>query len=221
MSNNANPEDVGAGQQTPNDSSNLPNLIAFACESIIARLDIAKPVKVLAVNAGQGTPPGPCTVDVQPLVSQIDGSGNVVEQGTVYGIPVARMQGGPWTVVCDPAVGQFGFVVCSDRDMSKVVAAPGVAPPGSYRKFSISDGVFVGSILNEVGDNYLWLRSDGTFKIAAAGGLVLESNSSGKLTLTGDLDVTGEVKAKAGTVAFVTLTGHQHPSNGAPPSPGH
>lgn len=217
----ASPTEIGAGQQTPNDSTNVPNQIAFMVRRILAQIDIAKPVKVLAVNAGSGSPPGPCTVDVQPLVSQIDGGGNVVEQGTVYGIPVARMQGGPWTVVCDPAVGQFGFVVCSDRDMAKVIAAPGVAPPGSYRKFSISDGVFVGSILNEVGENYLWLKSDGTFKIAAAGGLVLES-SSGKLTITGDLDVTGEVTAKSGSPATkVTLSQHQHSANNTPPTPGH
>lgn len=225
---NASPSDIGAGQQVPNDSANLPNQIAFAVERLLARLDIMKPVRVVAVNAGEGEPPGPGTVDVQPLISQLDGNGNAVEQGTVYGIPVGRLQGGPWTIVCDPVVDQFGYVICSDRDMSKVIAAPGVAAPGSNRRFSISDGVFVGGMLNEVGESYLWLRADGTFKLAAAGGFVLETDTDGKATITGDLTVSGEIKALYGDVtakaaypaAFVRLSLHRHAANNTPPIPG-
>lgn len=218
---NASPDSLGAGQQTPNDSANMANQIAFIVKRILATLDVAKPVKVVAVNAGSGSPPGPSTVDVQPLVSQLDGNNNAVEQGTVYGIPVLRQQGGPWSIICEPIVGQFGYVVCSDRDISTVVAAPGVGKPGSNRRFSISDGVFVGGMLNEVGENYLWLREDGTFKLAAAGGLVLESDASGKLTLTGDLDVTGQVTARTANPALkVTLTQHRHAANNQPPIPG-
>lgn len=223
---NASPNQLGAGQATPNDSAALPNQIAFAVQRMLARLDVMKPVRVVAVSPGEGSPPGPGTVDVQPLVSQIDGDGNAVEQGTVYGIPVARAQGGPWTIVCDPAVGDFGYVVCADRDMSRVAAAPGVAPPGSNRRFSVSDGVYCGAMLNPVGDSYLWLRSDGTFKLAAAGGFVLESDDNGNATLTGDLTVTGsvnangEVTAEANLVTFVTLSNHRHSANNTPPIPG-
>lgn len=216
---NASPDQLGASQQTPNDSANEPNRIAFAVERLLARLDVAKPVRVVAVHPGKGAPPGPGTVDVQPLVSQLDGNNNAVENGTVYGIPVLRQQGGPWAIVLDPAVGQFGYVVCADRDISTVVAKPGVGKPGSNRRFSVSDGVFVGGMLNEVGESYLWLRGDGTFKLAAAGGLVLESDASGVLTLTGDLKVTGEVWAKINS-GFVKLSTHRHPANNTPPTPG-
>ena len=39
---------VGAGQETPNDSSNLPNQVAFAFRQLVAELDTMKPVKVMA-----------------------------------------------------------------------------------------------------------------------------------------------------------------------------
>lgn len=227
---NASPTDLGAGQQTPNDSANMPNTIAFAVERILAQLDTMKPVRVVAVHPGEGSPPGPTTVDVQPLVSQIDGNGNVVEQGVTYGIPVARTQGGPWTIICDPVVDQFGYVVCADRDISAVVAQPGLGPPGSPgRRFSISDGIFVGAVLNAVGDSYLWLREDGTFKLAAAGGFVLETDTSGnatatvgtKMTVVGNLDVTGEItKGSATPATKVTLGNHRHSANNVPPTPG-
>lgn len=228
---NASPTDLGAGQQTPNDSASEANVFAFAVERLLARLDTMKPVRVVAVHPGEGSPPGPATVDVQPLVSQLDGNGNAVDQGTVYGIPVARTQGGPWTIICDPAVDQFGYVVAADRDISAVVAQPGLAPPGSPgRRFSISDGVFVGAVLNPVGDSYLWLREDGSFKLAAAGGFVLETDASGnatatvgtKMTVVGNLDVTGEItKGSATPATKVTLGGHFHAANNTPPTPGH
>lgn len=225
---NASPTDLGAGQQTPNDSASEANVIAFAVERILARLDTMKPVRVVAVHPGEGSPPGPTTVDVQPLVSQLDGNGNAVDQGTVYGIPVARTQGGPWTIVCDPAVDQFGYVIAADRDASAVAAQPGVAPPGSQRRFSISDGIFVGAVLNAVGDSYLWLRADGTFKLAAAGGFVLETAADGKATMTtGGLTVTGpinsndQITANANNpAAKVTMTNHRHVANNTPPTPG-
>ncbi len=195
---------------------------------ILARLDTMKPVKVVAVNAGSGSPPGPGTVDVQPLVSLIDGNGNAVEQGTVHGLPVGRLAGGVWTIVCDPAVGDFGYVVCSDRDISKAVASKGVAAPGSLRRFSVSDGVYVGALLNDVGANYLWLRPDGTLKLTAAGGFVLETDVNGNATITGDLTVTGRIISNTDVYApstvggvLVSLRGHIHPGNNLPPTPGH
>lgn len=219
---------LGAGQQGPNDSTEEVNKIAFAVEQMMARLSTMKPVKVIAVHAGEGTPPGPMTVDVQPLVQQIDGNRNAVPHGTVYGIPVARQQGGKWTIICDPAVEDVGYVVCSDRDMSKVKATAAEAPPGSLRKFSISDGVYAGAILTKPTDAYLWLKDDGTFKLKDASGLVLESDGSGGAKITGDLSVSGTIKATgdvwaaAGSPATkVTMLGHISINSGTPPTPGH
>lgn len=227
--NTASSGQLGAGQQDPNDSSSETNKIAFAVARIMAeRLDTMKPVKVIAVHAGTGTPPGPATVDVLPLVQQIDGNRNAVSHGTVYGIPVARLQGGPWSIICDPAVGDIGYVVAGDRDMSKVKTTAAEAPPGSLRKFSIADGVYEGGILNQPTSAYLWLRSDGTLKLVDIGGFVLETDGSGNGTVTGNLNVTGTIKATgdvwaaAGSPATkVTLLGHISVNSNTPPTPGH
>lgn len=224
--NTASSGDLGAGQQEPGTSASEENKIAFAVRQIMARLSTMKPVKVIAVHAGSGTPPGPMTVDVQPLVQQIDGNQNAVSHGTVYGIPVARTQGGKWTIICDPAVGDIGYVVCSDRDMSKVKATAAEAPPGSLRKFSISDGVYAGAMLNQATAAYLWLKADGSFKLADAGGFVLESDGSGNATWTGNMAVkgnitaTGEITRGLGGADQVTLGQHKHTANNTPPTPG-
>lgn len=223
--NTANSGQIGAGQQDPGDSSSETNKIAFAVARILAeKLDTMKPVKVIAVHAGTGTPPGPATVDVLPLVQQIDGNRNAVSHGTVYGIPVKRMQGGAWTVICDPAVGDIGYVVAGDRDMSKVKTTAAEAPPGSLRKFSIADGVYEGGILSQPTSAYLWLRADGTFKLVDGSGFVLETDGNGNGTVTGDLRVTGEVYRGWEGADQVALGTHKHPTaaNGppSPPTPG-
>lgn len=217
---------LGAGQQHPSASSSEPNKVAFAVRQIMARYDFMKPVKVVAVHPGQGSPPGPATVDVLPLVQQIDGNRNAVPHDTVYGLPVRRLQGGKWAVVCDPAVGDVGYAVCSDRDMSRVKATGASAPPGSLRKFSIADAVYEGGILGAVPAAYLWLRADGSFKISDAGGFVLESDGSGNATWTGNMAVrgsitaTGEITRGLGGPDQVSVGTHGHPGNNLPPNPG-
>ena len=64
----------GYGQEIPNDSGSDFGAVAFVCRQLIAQISTMKLVKVVAVNGGGVNPAG--TVDVQPLVSQIDGNGN-------------------------------------------------------------------------------------------------------------------------------------------------
>ena len=129
----------GYGQMFPDDVGTEGATIAFICRQLIQQLNIMKLVKVMAVHPGSGTPPGPGTVDVQPLVSQIDGNGYATPHGTVNGIPVWRLQAGPWAIIADPAVGDIGYVVCADRDISNVTrnagAVQGPYNPGSRRQY--------------------------------------------------------------------------------------
>lgn len=104
-------------------------------------------VKVVAVHV-TGLTLG--TVDVQPLVSQVDGSGNPVPHGVIYGLPYIRMQAGPWAVVIDPQEGDIGLCAFCMRDISKVKATLSVALPGSGRTYDWADGVYIGMCLSAV-----------------------------------------------------------------------
>lgn len=184
----------GAGQQHPNDSASDANALAFAVKRILSKYDTMLPVKVVAVHAGSGTPPGPATVDVQPLVSRVDGNMNGVQEGTVSGIVCSRIQGGPWVIVCDPAVGDIGWVVAADRDISKIKAGNGAAGlPGSSRRWSIADGVYAGAILNDAPKAYFWLKSDGTLQLKDGGGFKIETDGQGNAAFTGNVTVIGNL----------------------------
>jgi len=219
---------LGAGQQSPTDSNSDFDVITFIVRQIIAELEIALPVQVIAVHPGQGSPPTAGTVDVELLVNLLDGSGNASPQGTVFGLPYFRFQGGPWAIICDPAVNDFGWLIGASRDTSNVVKNPGIQNPGSFRKYSYSDGIYVGGCLNEVPAATLWLKPDGTWVLTDKPGNVLQGTSSGiamtpvgqGLAVNGNISATGTIIAGKGTADQVGLQTHTHPANGSPPTPG-
>ena len=128
----------GYGQMDPNDSTDEFNKVAFLVQQIIGRLSTMKLVQVQAVNG--------MTVNVLPLVNQVDGSGNATPHGTVYNIPFKRVQSGANAIIMDPQVGDIGYVVVADRDISSVKNTKKQANPGSARRFDLADGVYDGSL---------------------------------------------------------------------------
>jgi hypothetical protein len=147
------------GQATPDDFSDEFTSASFIVRQIMAEMHTMKPVKVLAVNGGGIAPAG--TVDVQPLVSQIDGQGFGTPHGTVHGIPWSRVQGGKSAIICDPMVGDIGYVVASDRDMSTVINTKAAALPNTRRQFDIQDGIYCGAFLNVAPNQFLIFTSTG------------------------------------------------------------
>lgn len=198
----------GAGFQTPNDTASDVNAVAFAVRRIMAMFDTMKLVRVVKVTPGTGTPPGPTFVDVKPLVQQVDGNGNAVAHGIVPNIPVRRLQGGAGAIIMDPKVDDVGYVVAADRDSSKVKNAGGKeSPPGSRRTFNIADGVYEGAVLMTPPETYLWIKDDGSFKFAAKGGWVLESDASGNAAMTSDGGSVGVTLNADGTLKLAAAGG--------------
>lgn len=181
--NTASPGSSGAGQQTPTDSNSPFEVAEFIVKQLMAKLDVMKLGQITAVHGGAGAIDKAGTVDVQLLVSQLDGAGNATPQGIVYGIPWSRMQGGKNALICDPEVGDIGYISCADRDISNVKSAVtnGKSPkvnPGSYRIYSVSDGVWVGGCLNVAPEQYIVFTATGIR-------IVDKSGNSVAMTATG------------------------------------
>lgn len=149
----------GYGQEIPNSSGSDFAAVAFVVRQLMAKMDTSKLVQVVAVHGGGVAPAG--TVDVLPLVQQIDGNGFGTPHGTVYGLPWSRVQGGANAVICDPAVDDVGYVVAMDRDISKVknqsipISTTTGFLPSTRRKFNIADGIYGGGCLNVAPNQYL------------------------------------------------------------------
>ena len=198
------------GQAALDSSTGDFNALDFLVRQVVAQKAFSGMVEVVAVHGGGiGSPP---TVDVQPLVNQQDGLGNQVPHGIVYGLPCFRQQSGSFAIITDPVKGDKGHAIICDRDISNVKASGGKqSAPGSFRQNSWADGCYYGGQLNGTPTNYIY--ADGS------GNVIIQARNM-TIDAAGNLTVMGEVKAFDGA-DFVTLSQHIHPSNGAPPTPGH
>lgn len=163
----------GYGQQRPSNATHPVNVAEFHMRQIIARISTMKLVQVMAVHGGGIAPAG--TVDVLPLVNQLDGNGNATAHGTVYGIPWSRVQGGDSAIICDPAVDDIGYVVAADRDISSVKNSLKRSNPGSFRRFDIADGIYAGGCLNAAPGQYLIFTSTGARLVDRNGNSIVMS----------------------------------------------
>ena len=145
---------------TPTSIGTETSRIQFLIKAALSGLRVSIPVKVLAVtNDGGVSPIG--TVNVQPMVSAVDGSGTAIPHGTIYNVPYMRIQGGSNGIILDPEVGDIGIATVCDRDISTVKNTSDVAAPGSSRKFDMSDMVYLMTIIGAAPTQYIQFNSDG------------------------------------------------------------
>lgn len=196
---------IGYGQQTPADANSDYNVIAFMVRQMMSRLATMMPVQVVAVHGGAGALAAAGTVDVQPLVTMLDGNGHAMNHGVLAQCSYFRLQGGANAIILDPVVGDIGFAVFAMRDISSVTAVKGIANPGSGRQYDMADGIYVGGVLNGVPTQYIAFTAEGIEITAATitlnGAIVFNgtvSNTSGTLNLgNNNITTTGAISGGA------------------------
>lgn len=178
--------------QQPKDTATDYQALSFFVNAILSHVRTAQQVKVIAVSGGGLGPIG--TVDVQPLVSQVNGIGQGQPHGVVYGRPYLRWQGGTSALILDPAIGDIGLLVCCDRDTSNVVATLSASLPASLRRFNFADGVYVGcSLSNTTPTDYVWVKPPGQgISIVSTGTVKIQGSQ---------VDITGPVNANGATIS--------------------
>lgn len=183
----------------------LFNAISFMTRQVIAGKAFSGLVKIIAVHGGG--PTGVPTVDVLPMVDQVDGFGNRTPHSTIFGVTVFRYQAGATAFITDPVVGDIGHAVICDRDTSNVKSSQGQSAPGSSRQNSWSDAVYYGSIQDTAPTTYIHQSATG---ISIKSNLTLTIDTSNcQLDTAGNLKVKGEITAMDGA-SFVDMTQHKH-----------
>lgn len=185
------------------DTTDEFNRMAFVVRSIMAQQATTTLVIVRAVEDG--------LVDVQPMVSQVDGAGNAVEHGVIHGLPVWRLQGGNSAIVVEPTVGDIGLAVFASTDISNVKRAKEPTTPGSFRRFDWADGIYLGGLLNDEPTQFIRMDSEG-IAITAAPGLPITMDADSvalnadtvsitatTTSISGDLTVGGAITGGAGS----------------------
>lgn len=189
------------GQQRFSSGNSEFNELMFVIQRALANVNTATLVRVEAVyTLGRTSPVG--TVDVTPLVNQLDGVGQPVPHGTVYGLPYLRVQGGANAFICDPKVGDIGVVVVCDEDISAVKASMSQANPGSYRTFSIADGIYLGGWSKHITpQRYVVVDDDGIRVEADSQDLDMHAGDVSISSESMTEDVSGEVSRTSNSLS--------------------
>lgn len=165
-----------------------------AIDARLAALGTNTLVQVIAVHAGNGITG---TVDVQPMVHQQDSDGNTTAHGTIYGVPYLRVQGGTCALIIDPVAGDIGYIIISGRDQTNAVANRTPSAPGSFRRHSMADCVYVGAFLGDDPEHYVKVTTAGVSIVTTGTATVQASSMEIKcdLKVDGTITATGDVKA--------------------------
>lgn len=192
--------------QTPNTNTSEFNKLSYVFNQLMRDVHTTTLCMVVAVtNSGGVEPVG--FVDVQPLVNMTDYRGNAIPHTTVFHLPYFRLQGGSNAIIIDPQVGDIGICLIAERDISKVKNTKDVANPGSNRRYSISDGLYVGGVLNGAPTQYIQFSS-GSITVHSPSVVNIEApviNLKGVVNATSTITATGNVSG-----AGVSLSTHKH-----------
>lgn len=186
-------------------------LVKFIAEQVMNGMATTALVRVVAVDDG--------TVDVQPLVHQIDGAGVAVPHGTIHKLPYFTLRAGAAAIRAVPVVGDIGMASFCHSDTSSVRATKDAAPPPSRRRFDWSDGLYLGGFLGQTATTWIDVK-DGqvevkatTIKLKGAVEITGDTQITGSLTVSEDITVSGAVTATGEVTGNgKALSTHRHGS---------
>lgn len=189
-------EQAYTGQALLSDTNSEWNRLQFAIRSVMSGMATTSLVIVKAVDGD--------TVDVQPMVSQVDGAGNAIPHGTIHNLPIWKLQGGGNAVEVMPAAGDIGLALFCHSDISGVKRAKAPTTPGSNRRFDWADGVYLGGVLNAAPSQFIRIDEDG---ITLTSESVVTINAPGGLVVNGPLEVDGDSHITGNLLVDGTITG--------------
>jgi hypothetical protein len=184
--------------QQPNSADTDFQALEFFVLSRILNRQTSTLVQVVAVTPPTSGLVG--TIDVLPLVGQVDGAGNVTPHETIYNRPYSRVQGGANAIIMDPVVGDIGVMVFASRDISSVASIAGQvpvpanqlpAPPASGRLFSYADGLYLYSIARGTPTQSITFSNSG---------IAITTPHQVTITASGGVNINGAQISNAGEV---------------------
>ncbi|HQS69805.1 MAG TPA: hypothetical protein PLM58_09250 [Novosphingobium sp.] len=179
------------------------SLMRFIARQEVNGLATTTLVEVVAVDGD--------TVDVQPLVKQVDGAGNGIDHGIIHGLPVHAIRAGACVIRITPRVGDIGAALFCHSDISGVKANKRPSVPGSGRRYDWSDGLYLGGFLPKTAPTtIIEIDGDDNVNIAAPKVMVSVDNAveiAGPVTTDTEYRVDGVKVVGAQGAAITNPTG--------------
>lgn len=130
--------------------------------SLITNVNTAIPCKIVAIEKQEQRGVNIVGfVDIQLMIEQTNGQKKGNETAIICNVPYVRIQGGTNAVIIDPEINDLGVAIFASRDITNFKEARRQTPPATWRKFSISDAIYIGGIRNQKPVQYIHFRNDG------------------------------------------------------------
>lgn len=174
---------------------------------------------LVKIDAVRGTGIGPVGfVDATDLIQQVTGSGEGIPNVPMLNLPYFRLQGGGNAVIIDPKQGDIGIAIFAYRDISSIKKTKAEGIPASARSYDVSDGIYIGGLLNGTPSQYVHFLESG-IKIKSAAGVEIDCST---LSVTGSIVAGGDVSDSDGSMADIRsiYNGHGHAIASGSSAPG-
>lgn len=188
----------------------------FILERLIGKSYTISLVKVNAVRAGGTGAVG--FLSATDLIQQMDGNNDGIPNVAMENMPYFRLQGGDNAVIIDPKPGDIGLAAFARRDISALKQSKAEGPPPSLRSHDVSDGLYLGGLLNGAPTQWIHFLDSG-INIKATAAVTIDATLlqvNCPITSTGDItDHTSSMQAMRDQ--YNAHAGHLE-SGGATPS---
>ncbi len=190
---------------------NIESVVRAGLKSALRDVRTMHPCKVTIVNADG-------TVDVDLMIWSTLTNGGAIPLPSLSQLPVLLQGNSQFTVSFPVAVGDEGLVLFAERDIARFVENGKTGEPGSHRRHSLSDGMFLPTPLStpnrvQTKPGVLLMSNNGT-EIEITDGLIRFNGDveiNGKTQVNGNVDSTGKVKASGEVEGNgVMLSTHVH-----------
>ena len=194
---------MGKTNANPSDYIDEFNSLSFVVNSIISdRVKTAELVRVIT-NNGDGT------LDVLPIISDVDSEGNAISETPIFGVKFIEWQYGINAIQAQPAIGDVGLLVVCTKDTKN--AQSGVV--GDLGSFELESGIYLGGLkgFNQAPTQYIKFTENG-IEITTPKTLTVNTTENVVVNATGNanvtaVDIVATASGKANIVAPVINLG--------------
>lgn len=183
----------------PANNDSLVGSLRFAFQKMTQQLEGMLPAKVIAYDRTANR------VQVQLLIALVGSDGTTYARPQIASIPVLVLGGGGFFLSFPLNVGDLGWVLANDRDISLFLQTYAQATPNTQRVMSFSDGVFIPDVMHNYtidgadADSVVLSSLDGAVRIALHNPTVglkqVVITAPDGVVVNGDLSVLGNLSA--------------------------
>lgn len=185
---------------TPEQSVGGPREWEFILERLIGKAYTISLVKVDEVAPGATGPVG--FLSATDLIQQMDGNNDGIPNEPMKGLPYFRLQGGANAIIIDPKPGDIGLAAFARRDISALKQSKAEGPPPSLRTHDVSDGLYLGGLLNGAPTQWIHFLDSGVH-IKSTSSLTVDATV---MQVNCPIKATGDISSDANILAAADVS---------------